>query len=160
MKKTKALFIGLCAATVLSFLLAGYSLIVCFVYGPVDEGSTGSHFLELSYLFLHLIACGILFYLFFRATRLGSFFIENVVLDEDKNPFKGKRICFIALSVLFLFVAVYSTLQVAGLNLPLYVEFGYVIWHDLMNAMYLLTFIFVSFIIYPFVYDKTSSKAN
>ncbi len=160
MKKTKSFFLGLCIATVISFFLAGYSLIVCFVYGPVDENSAGSHFLEISYLFIHIIACGILFYLFFRAMKFGSFFIENVTLDEEKNPYKGKRILFIVLSVIFLFIAVYSTMQISGMNLPLSSELGYVIWHDLMNAMYLLTIIFASFVIYPFMYDKNSAKAN
>ena len=92
--------------------------------------------------------------------KFGSFFIENVTLDEEKNPYKGKRILFIVLSVIFLFIAVYSTMQISGMNLPLSSELGYVIWHDLMNAMYLLTIIFASFVIYPFMYDKNSAKAN
>ncbi len=144
----KNLFLGLCIASGISFLLCGYSLISCFA---LDSGEgLGSHVLEISYLFLHLILCAIIFYLSFRAMKFGSFFIKNVVFDENGYPYKGKRIALIVIDVLLLGVFVYSLIQGITMSLPLSAELSKIVWHDIMNASFILVCILLSFILYSF----------
>lgn len=153
MKKESKLFIGLLIGITLSFILCGYSLIRCFVIGYEDD-SFLSHILEISYLFIHLIACGLLFYVSFRALKMGSIFIRSLTIKDDESYSPLRQVIFALISLLCLGVAIYSTLQTFGLNLPLNNVFSLVIWHDLMNAFYLLTIIFISFSIYPFFKNK------
>ena len=155
--KEKNLFVGLCIGTIISFILCGYSLISCFVFS--DETGLGSHILEISYLFLHLILCAIVFYLAFRAIRFGSFFIKNVVYDENGKVYKSKKVGFIITSIVFLVIFIYSMIQAFTMSLPLATELGKVVWHDLMNGFFLLTVIFTLFVLYTFVpYNRDNKK--
>ena len=158
MKKEKNIFLGLCVGVVISFLLCGYSLITCFAFD--DTTGLGSHILEISYLFLHLVLCGILFYFSFRAMKFGSFFIKNVTYDENGDPYKSKRITFIVLDSIFVIIFVYSIIQCFTMTLPLAVELGKIVWHDIMNATFLASIIFATFILYPLYvpYDRNNKK--
>lgn len=142
----------MCIITGLLFLLCGYSLIMCFVYG-VDDKAIGTSILEISYLFIQLVALAILFYLFFRAMKFGSFFVRGLTVDPNGVKYKGKQIVFAVFGGLFFVLSIYATLQVFGLKLPLYDFMGLTIWHDLMNACLLVTVIFILFFIYPFTYN-------
>ena len=143
----------------LSFLLCGYSLVMCFVYG-MDGDAIGTSILEIAYLFLHLVAVAILFYLFFRAMKFGSFFVRGLTVDPNGVKYKGKQITFAVLGVLFLGLSIYAALQVFGLKLPLYEFMGLTIWHDLMNACLLLTMLFFLFFVYPFCYSHDDYDKN
>ena len=155
--KESTLFKILCIGTIVSFLLCGYSLIMCFALVP-DESEIGSHYLEISYLFMHLIICAIIFYLAFRAMRFGSFFIKNNMYDYDGNVYKKKFIVFIVLDVICFLVFIYSFVQGITMALPLATQLGEVIWHDLMNAFFLLGVILLTFVLYPKVPYKHSNK--
>ncbi len=159
MKKEAKLFVGFCIGLGLSFLLCGFSLIRCFVFGFKGD-EIMSDILEITYLFMHLIIVAIIFYFAFRAIKFGSFFINNLTVDQYGNKYLKKHITFIVLSVLFLGLSIYATLAVIGLKVPLYDLMGLIIWHDLMNAGYLLTMIFVSFVIYPYVNEKRIANAE
>ena len=157
--KEKDLFLLLAIGSVISFILCGYSLIVCFAF----DGSVGlgSHVLEISYLFLHLILCAIIFYLAFRAMKFGSFFVKNVMFDGDGYPIKSKRIIFGVLAGLLFAIFVYSFIQGILMNLPLATELGKIVWHDIMNASFLLSVILLIFVIYPiFPYSNDNRHAE
>ena len=149
MEKEKKIFTVFCIGVTLSFLLCGYSLVMCFVYGTV--GGLGTYILEISYLFLHLFATALLFYLGFRAIKLGSFFTRSLMFDDEGMLIKWKKWLFLSLSILFFLLGVYSILQIAGLNLPLSAQIGVVVWHDLMNGFILLSIVFITFFLYSFV---------
>ena len=155
--KEKTLFTIFCIAIGASFLLCGYSLIMCFALTPDPEG-VASHYLEISYLFMHLIVCGILFYLSFRALRLGSFFIKNNVFDFDGNVYKKKWITFIVFDSLFFAIFVYSFIQCITMKLPLAVQLGEIIWHDIMNTAFLISVSLLMFVLYRLVPFKRSNK--
>ncbi len=157
MNKEKNIFIGLVVGTTISFLLSGYSLISCLAFNGNEE-ELGSHILEISYLFLHLILCAIVVYLSFRAMRFGSFFVKNVVFDDNGYPSKGRRILFIVLESLFFLVFIYSFIQSFFMILPLAKELGLVVWHDIMNGSFLALIIFLIFLIYPIVPFKKDNK--
>ena len=152
MKKEAKLFLIMCIITGLLFILGGYSLISCFVFG-MDQEAIGTSILEISYLFIQLVALGILFYLFFRAMKFGSFFVRGLTMDPNGIKYKGKQIVFAIFGGLFFLLSIYATLQVFGLKLPLYEFMGLTIWHDLMNAFLLITLIFVLFFVYPYCYN-------
>lgn len=155
-KKEKNIFIGLCVGSIVSFLLCGYSLIYCFAMERAD--TLGSYILGVAYLFLHLIFCSIIFYVSFRATKLGSFFVKNLVYDAKGNVIKSKKILFIILSVIFFAVFVYSFIQGITMSLPLANVMAKVVWHAIMNAMFMATIIFMVFIIYPIVPYYSDNK--
>ena len=151
-RKDSLLFLIMAIVMVLSFLLCGYSLIRVFVIGYEGE-DIGSHIFEISYLFVHLIVVAILFYLYFRAYKFGSFFTKGLTVDQNGVKYHKKHIVFAIIGSLLVLIAIYSTLQIIGLKFPLYDFMGEVIWHDLMNGCYLLSVIFISFFIYPYVAD-------
>ena len=155
--KEKTLFTIYCIAIGVSFILCGYSLIDCFALTP-NPDELGSHYLEIAYLFMHLIVCGILFYLSFRALRLGSFFIKNNVFDFDGKLFKKKWITYIIFASLFFVIFVYSFVQVITMKLPLAVQLGEIIWHDIMNAAFLISISLLMFVLYRLVPFKRSNK--
>ena len=157
--KEKDLFLFLCIGSVASFLLCGYSLISCFALADTSEG-LGSHILEISYLFMHLIVCAIIFYLAFRAMKFGSFFVKNVMFDGNGQPVNSKRIVFGVLSGLLFIIFIYSFIQGITMSLPLAAEIGKVVWHDIMNASFILSIIFIVFVIYPiFPYNNDNRHA-
>ncbi len=125
---------------------------MCFVYG-MDQDAIGTSILEIAYLFLHLVAVAILFYLFFRAMKFESFFVRGLMVDQNGIKYVKKQIVFAVFSVLFLALGIYATLEVFGAHLPLYDFFGLTVWHDLMNACYLISAIFLVFFLYPFFYE-------
>ena len=153
MKKTQNLFLAMCIVLVALFLLCGYSLIKCFVIG-YDGDDVMSHIFEISYLFIHLIVVAIIFYLSFKAYKTKSIFIDNLTVDQNGYKYPKKHIVFIVLAALFFILGIYATLAAFGLKMPLYNVMGHVIWHDLMNGCLLLTLIFLSFVIYPYLVDK------
>lgn len=155
--KEKTLFTIYCIAIGVSFLLCGYSLIDCFALTP-NPDELGSHYLEIAYLFMHLIVCGILFYLSFRALRLGSFFIKNNVFDFDGKLFKKKWVVYIVFASLFFAIFVYSFVQAITMKLPLAVQLGEIIWHDIMNAAFLISVSLLMFVLYRLVPFKRSNK--
>lgn len=155
--KEKNLFLGLIIASGASFALCGYSLITCFVFEG-GEGELGSHILEISYLFMHLILCAIVFYLGFRAMKYGSFFIKNNVYSFDGYVYKKRRVVYIIFATLSLAVFVYSFIQCITMSLPLAVQLGKVVWHDLMNAFFMIFIILLTFILYSLVPYKHSNK--
>ena len=160
MRKEKNLFKLLCVGTTISFLVCGYSLVMCFAFEGSD-GELGSHILEIMYLFMHLIICAIIFYLGFRAVRFGSFFIKNNVYDYEGVVYKKRWIVYIVLDSLFLALFTYSFIQAISMKLPLAKELGKVVWHDLMNASFLLFFIFLVFVLYPLVpYNHDNKHAE
>ena len=158
--KEKNLFLYLCIASTVAFLLCGYSLIQCFAFE--GEGiELGSHVLEISYLFLHLILCAIIFYLSFRAMKFSSFFIKNVMFDENGYPSKGKWITVGVFFAISLAIFVYSLWQTITMNLPLANELGKIVWHDIMNATCVISFLLSAFLIYPtFPYNKSNKNAE
>ena len=159
MKKEKVLFLSMMIVEVLLFILCGYSLIQCFVYGNSGE-DLGGHILEISFLFIHLIAIGIVFYLSFRAFKLGASIMNNFMLDEDDNKITSKLVLSAVFSVIFLFMAIYSTLNVFGLQMPIIEKASIGLSHDLMNAGYLLFTISLGLFIYPFIHIKEARKAE
>ena len=157
MTKEKKIFLSLVILTIVSFLLCGYSLISCLAFSGNEE-ELGSHILEISYLFMHLILCAIIVYLSFRAMKFGSFFVKNVVFDANGYPSKGRRILFIVLGSLFFLLFIYSFIQAVWMRLPLASEIGLVVWHDIMNGSFLALCIFIIFLIYPIVPYKKDNK--
>lgn len=158
--KEKTLFSVLCTATVISFLLCGYSLISCFVYES-DGGGLASHILEISYLFIHLIICAIIFYLAFRAIKMGSFFIKNLIYEYDGSIKKKNWIIYIVLDSIFFLFFIYSAIESFSMALPLANEIGKIVWNDLMNASFLLFSIFLAFVLYvkvPFVRSNKNAE--
>jgi len=153
MKKENVLFIAMMVGEIMLFLLCGFSLIQCFVFGNFDE-DLGGHIIEIIYLFIHLIATAIIFYLSFKAFKQGPSIMNNLMLDEDNNKITSKLITSGILAVLFIAVAIYSTLHVSGLNMPLLDKLSIGLAHDLMNAGYLLFLIAASLFVYPFIFTK------
>ena len=156
-EKEKKIFIGLCVGSVLSFLLCGYSLIACFATessGP----ELGTYILEVSYLFLHLIFCAIVFYLSLRAVRVGSFFVKNVIYRVDGIVYKNRRIVLSIFCGLFFAIFVYAFIQGILMTLPLANELGKVVWHDIMNGTFLLSIVFFIIVIYPIVPYTSNNK--
>ena len=157
MRKEAKLFLAMLIFLGLSFLLCGYSLVMCFVYG-MDGDAIGTSILEIAYLFLHLVAVAILFYLFFRAMKFESFFVRGLMVDQNGVRYVKKQAIFAVFAFLFLLLSIYATLEVFGANLPLYDFFGMTIWHDLMNAGYLITALFLLFFLYPFFYEHNEKE--
>lgn len=153
MKKENVLFLILTIVLVGLFALCGYSLVQCFVYGAGGE-DTGSHILEIIYLFLHLIMIAIVFYLSFRAFKIKPSVTPLVMLDVNGIKIKKSLIISGIVGVLFLFVAIYSTLHLFGLKTPPLDIFPIGLTHDLMNAGYFFAVIAITLFIYPFIVTK------
>lgn len=153
MNKERSLFLALLIVEVLLFGLCGYSLVQCFVYdSSLTDG--GSHFLEITYLFLHLVMVAIIFYLTFRAFKIKPSIIHLMMLDENESKTTKSLIISGVIAALFLFMGIYSTLFVCGLKLPPLDIFSLGLVHDLMNAGYLIGFIALTFFLFPFVHVK------
>lgn len=158
MKKESKFFLVVLIAIILLFFLTGFSLIMCFIT-PFNETELLSHILEISYLFIHLAALAIVFYITFRAFRFSSVLLMNIMINKDGSKATSKQIIFAILSAISLLVGIYSTLVISNVNLPLNNFFSFVIWHDLMNAFYLLFVIFLTFTLYPiFALKKVEAK--
>ena len=153
MKKEKYLFLALWLSLILFFLLCGYSLITCFVYGFTgDEGDY--HILEIAYLFIHLVIIAIVFYLAFKAYKTQSSIMKLMMVDEygQKNR-KGIIISGI-LAGLFFTVAIYSTLHLFGLPMPPLNYLPVAFSHDFMNAGYTFGAIALAFFLFPYLYQN------
>ena len=153
MKKIKTLFLILSIVLIGLFALCGFSLVQCFVYGSTDE-ETGSHFLEIAYLFLHLIMVAIVFYLSFRAFKVKPSLVHLMMLDVNEEKMPKSLIISGILSALFLFLGIYSTLHICGLQTPPLDVFPIGLAHDLMNAGYFVFAISFTFFVYPFIHEK------
>ena len=157
MNKEKSLFLALIIVEVALFVLCGYSLVQCFVYG--DGGTdAGSHFLEITYLFLHLIMIAIVFYLTFRAFRIKPAIIHLIMLDVNGIRIRKSLIISGIIATVFLFLGIYSTLHICGLKTPPLDVFPIGLVHDLMNAGYLFGFIALSFFLYPFIHENEKEE--
>ena len=156
MKKEKILFLALLIVLVGLFGLCGFSLFQCFVFDSGDE--FGSHFMEIMYLFLHLIMIAIVFYLVFRAFKIKPSLIQLMTLDVDGNRMTKSFVISLILSVFFFFIGIYSTLRLCGLKTPPLDIFPNGLIHDLMNAGYFLGAISLTFFIYPFIHEKEDIK--
>lgn len=157
MKKEKNLFLISLVVEVALFVLCGYSLIQCFVYG-YDGEEMGSHIMEIIYLFLHLVFVAIIFYLTFRAFKLKATILNNLMYDEDGKISKKAQIISLIIAIIFSIIAIYSTLVVFGIKLPLLSELSLGLTYDLLNAGYLLSLIAIMCFIFPFLYDKNSEQ--
>lgn len=159
MNKEKTMFLLLSIVLVGLFALCGYSLVQCFVYSASGEDA-GSHFLEITYLFLHLIMIAIVFYLTFRAFKIKASIINLITLDENEVKITKSLIISGILAAVFLFVGIYSTLHLLGLKTPPLDVFPIGLTHDLMNAGYFFGVIALTFFIYPFIHKRTKFKAD
>ena len=153
MKKEKTLFLIMLLVQVGLFALCGYSLIQCFVYGA-ETDEFGSHFLEITYLFLHLIMVAIIFYLTFRAFKIKATLLPLMTMDENRIKIVKNNVISLVLAILFLGIGFYSTLRISGLDVPLLNIFPTGLSHDLMNAGYLFGSIALMYFLYPYVYVK------
>lgn len=152
MKKEKALFLVLSIVLIGLFILCGFSLVTCFVYGT--GGDFGSHVLEIVYLFLHLIMVAIVFYLAFRAFKVKASIVNLLMLDVNGVKITKSLVISGILSVLFLFVGIYSTLHILGLQTPPLDIFPIGLSHDFMNASYLFASISITCFVYPFIHKR------
>ena len=157
MNKERTLFLGLVIVLVILFGLCGYSLVQCFVYNNSGD-DVGSHFLEITYLFLHLILVAIVFYLAFRAFKIKPSIINLMMLDVNEVKIPKSLIISGILSVVFLFIGIYSTLHICGLQTPPLDIFPIGLTHDLMNAGYLIGAISLTFFLYPFIHEKEKKE--
>ena len=157
MNKEKTLLLALVIALVFLFGLCGFSLVQCIVYNNSGEDA-GSHFLEITYLFLHLIMVAIVFYLAFRAFKIKPSLINLIMLDVNEVRIPKSLIISGILSVVFLFMGFYSTLFICGLKLPPLNFFPIGLVHDLMNAGYLFGAVSLTFFLYPFVHQKENKQ--
>ncbi len=151
-KEAKLFFINLIIISLL-FILCSYSLVVAMLY-EVKQEEILTKILEISYLFIHLIGLGLLFYLDFTIYKKGPLVIKDITLTDKEEINKKKLIVFSVLGTISLFIAIYSSLQVCGANLFLFEQIGFILWLDLMNAFYLLTLLFMTLIIYPLIAKK------
>lgn len=151
MKKEKALFLALSLVMIGLFILCGFSLVTCFVYGTGDE--FGSHVLEIIYLFLHLIMVAIVFYLAFRAFKVKASIVNLLMLDVNGVKITKSLIISGIVGAIFLFTGIYSTLHICGLKTPPLDIFPVGLSHDIMNASYLFASIAIACFIYPFIHE-------
>lgn len=157
MNKEKSLFLILSIVLVGLFVLCGYSLIQCFVYNASGE-DTGSHILEIIYLFMHLIMIAIIFYLAFRAFKVKTSIINLLMLDVNGIKIKKSLIISGVLAVVFFFIGIYSTLHILGLKTPPLDVFPIGLSHDFMNAGYLFGVVALTCFIYPFIHQEEKNE--
>ncbi len=151
MEKEKSLFLGLLLALVALFALCGFSLVQCFVYGTSSEDS---NFLEIAYLFVHLVIVAVIFYLAFRAYKTKSSIIQMMMIEESGVKNRKSLIVSGILSGVFFFIGIYSMLHVFGLKTPPLNYLSSSLSHDLMNAGYLFGVIALAFFLYPFLHKQ------
>ena len=152
MNKEKTLFLIFSIVLVGLFVLCGFSLVQCFVYGS-SEGEVGGHVLEIIYLFFHLIMVAIVFYLSFRASKIKVSITNLLMLDEKGQRIKKPLIISGILAFVFFFIGIYSTLHICGLKTPPLDVFPIGLTHDLMNAGYFFGSIALVLFIYPFIHE-------
>ena len=154
MNKEKTLFLVLSIILIGLFALCGFSLVQCFVFSNGGQDEAGSRFMEIAYLFLHLIMVAIILYLAIRAFVKGPSIIHLMTLDVNGVRMNKSTIISAILTAIFMFIGIYSTLHICGLKMPLLDIFPLGLSHDLMNAGYLIGLISLTFLIYPFVHVK------
>ena len=161
MRKTKPLFLIMLILEGLLFLLDGYSLIICFVFGQdlLQRAFTSSLF-EMSYLFIQLIGLGIIFYITMRAYLKGSNIMAAIMVKDYNEKNIVAIIIAGVIAVISLLIGIYAILIVFGLPLPLYDYLGTIIPHCLMNAMLLLASLSICFFIFPFIYKEDLDKGG
>ena len=152
MNKEKALFLALSIVMIGLFILCGYSLVICFVYGTGDD--LGSHVLEIIYLFLHLIMVAIVFYLAFRAFKVKASIVNLLMLDVNGVKITKSLVISGIVGAIFLFTGIYSTLHICGLKTPPLDIFPVGLSHDIMNASYLFASISITCFVYPFIHRR------
>lgn len=146
-KEAKHFLINLVIISLL-FVLVCFSLVMA-LFNLFSQEINMSKILEISYLFIHIVALALLFFVYFNAFKNGSALIKNIMLETTKKKTKTKIITFMLVGTIFLLLAIYSSLIVAHLNLFLVNVIGYISWLDLMNGFYLLAFICFTFAFYP-----------
>ena len=135
------------------FGLCGYSLVISFVIN-MESDSIMSHLFETSYLFLHLVIIGIIFYLTFRALMKGSAIMANIMMKDHNKKNIVTMVISAILGVLVLLVGIYASLIAFNAPVPLSNIFAGVVSHAIMNACFLATMLAISFFIFPFLYNE------
>ena len=155
MKKEKYLFIAMMVLLGILFLLCGTSLIITFALNDeLFKDSTITGVFEISYLFLHLVLLGIIFYLVFRAYMKGSNIMAAFMMKDFNKKNTTSIVIMAVLAAFSLIIGVYSILIVFGVHVPLFEYISNIAAHSIMNAMMLLFVISVSFLIFPFIYKE------
>ena len=154
MNRVKVFFLSLCITLGVLFALCGFSLVQCFVFSSGAQDEAGSRFMEIAYLFLHLIMVAIILYLAIRAFIKGPSIIHLMSLDVNQVRLTKSTIISSIVAALFLFMGIYSTLFISGLKLPVLDLFSLGLAHDLMNAGFLFGSVALTCFIFPFVHKK------
>ncbi len=150
--KKQPLFIGMLITLSLLFLLNGYSL-VQVLYQEDWENNFGLYILEAIYLVLHFAFIGIIFYLNFRAYKLGPQLLPGLTLTKNDEINKKSTVLAGIFGLLFLLIGIYGLLVSFNLNLPFAFIFSG-LSYDLFNGCFLLYFIALEIFLYPFLYKK------
>lgn len=147
MDKTKNLFLALLITLGLLFAGCCASIIGTFV---VDFDTEATNVMALVYLVFHLLVIAITFYLAFKAYYTGkSSLLEIFTINEKGQLIKKTRVVAIVISAIFWCIAIYATLLVCGLEIPLSF-FAPALKHALMNFGYSVAIVAIYFVIYPF----------
>ena len=137
------------------FLLGGTSLIITFALNnELFQDSTISGVFEISYLFLHLVLLGIIFYLTFRAYMKGSNIMAAFMMKDFNKKNVTSIVIMAILAAFSLTLSIYAILLVFGVQMPLYQYVNNIAAHSIMNAMLLVFLISISFIIFTFLYKE------
>ena len=147
-KKQELIFLLISILLALLYLLAGYSL-VKVLYQEDWENNFSLYILEAIYLILHFVFIGIIFYLNFRAYKLGPQILLGLTLDKDNKIIKKTSILAGIFAILFFLLALYCFLITLGLDIPLSNFLGG-LSYDVYNGALLLAVIAFEIFIYPF----------
>ena len=150
--KSQKLFLFVAIVLVLLFLIAGYSLIKV-LYQDDWENNFGLFLLESIYLVMHLIFIAIIFYLNFRAYKLGAQFLPGLTITKDGEMNKKSFILSLVFGIIFLIIGVYSLIVTFNFDLPLGSFLGG-LSYDLYNGAFLLFLIALEIFLYPILYIK------
>jgi len=150
MKKEKKLFLSLATCLALLFILTVVSIVFVFV---IDFQNTSENIMATVYLFIHSLIVAVAFYYAVKAYLQKSQLMAIFMIDESGKPIKKSRIVCIVFTALSFIVAIYFTLLVFGVNIPLQ-NFANGLKHTLMNVGYAVGITTLHFAVYPKVYGK------
>ena len=113
MDKTKKFFLSFLFVLGALFLLAGFSLVMAFVY---NFENTSENIISIVYLFLHLIVLAFAFYYGFRAYMFKPSLMNIVMIDENGLVIKKSRRVAIIIATISLIFVIFSLAMLFGLN--------------------------------------------
>lgn len=113
MDKTKKFFLSFLFVLGALFLLAGFSLVMAFVY---NFENTSENIISIVYLFLHLIVLAFAFYYAFRAYMFKPSLMNIVMIDENGLVIKKSRRVAIIIATISLIFVIFSLAMLFGLN--------------------------------------------